>query len=109
MAANMHLHVYSHPDDWGNMFWHLSKHTGQGRTLIVFDEISWMGSKDSEFLGKLKNSWDMYFSKNPQLVMALCGSISSWIEENILSSTGFVGRITIDLVLEELPLNVCNA
>lgn len=98
-----------YPDDWGNMFWHLSKHTGQGRTLIVFDEISWMGSKDSEFLGKLKNSWDMYFSKNPQLILILCGSISSWIEENILSSTGFVGRVTIDLVLEELPLDVCNA
>lgn len=41
--------------------------------------------------------------------MALCGSISSWIEENILSNTGFVGRISIDLVLEELPLDVCNA
>ena len=51
----------------------------------------------------------MYFSKNPELILILCGSISSWIEENILSSTGFVGRITIDLVLEELPLNVCNA
>lgn len=97
------------PDDWGNMFWHLSKHTDKGRTLIVFDEISWMGSKDSEFLGKLKNSWDMYFSKNPQLILILCGSISSWIEENILSSTGFVGRVVMDLVLEELPLNVCNA
>jgi hypothetical protein len=98
-----------HPDDWGNMFWHLSKHTNRGRTLIVFDEISWMGSKDSEFLGKLKNSWDMYFSKNPQLILILCGSISSWIEENILSTTGFVGRVIMDLVLEELPLNVCNA
>jgi len=98
-----------HPDDWGNMFWHLSKHTDRGRILIVFDEISWMGSKDSEFLGKLKNSWDMYFSKNPQLILILCGSISSWIEENILSTTGFVGRVIMDLVLEELPLNVCNA
>lgn len=98
-----------HPDDWGNMFWNLSKNTERGRVLIVFDEISWMGSKDPEFLGKLKNCWDMYFSKNPQLILILCGSISSWIEENILSSTGFVGRITIDLVLEELPLNVCNA
>lgn len=97
------------PDDWGNMFWHLSQHTQQGRVLIVLDEISWMGSKDSEFLGKLKNSWDMYFSKNAQLILILCGSISSWIKENILSSTGFVGRITIDMVLEELPLNVCNA
>ncbi|MDQ5955988.1 MAG: hypothetical protein ACH349_05630 [Candidatus Rhabdochlamydia sp.] len=51
----------------------------------------------------------MYFSKNSQLILALCGSISSWVEENILSSTGFVGRIAIDLVVEELSLNVCNA
>ncbi|MBF8262715.1 MAG: hypothetical protein HW387_380 [Parachlamydiales bacterium] len=97
------------PDDWGNLFWALSKHTEKGKMLVVFDEISWMGGKDPTFLGKLKTAWDMHFSKNPHLVMALCGSISSWIEENILSSTGFVGRITIDLVLEELPLNVCNA
>ncbi|MBS0622263.1 MAG: ATPase [Verrucomicrobia bacterium] len=97
------------PDDWGNIFWALSKHTEKGRILVVFDEISWMGGKDPTFLGKLKTAWDMYFSKNPHLMMVLCGSISSWIEENILSSTGFVGRITIDLVLEELPLNVCNA
>jgi hypothetical protein len=97
------------PDDWGNLFWALSKHTDNGKVLVVFDEISWMGGKDPTFLGKLKTAWDMYFSKNPNLIMALCGSISSWIEENVLSSTGFVGRITIDLVLEELPLNVCNA
>ncbi len=97
------------PDDWGNLFWALSKYTENGKMLVVFDEISWMGGKDSTFLGKLKTAWDMHFSKNPHLVMALCGSISSWIEENILSSTGFVGRITIDLVLEELPLHVCNA
>lgn len=96
-------------DDWGNMFWHFSKHTKKGRTLIVFDEISWMGGKDPDFLGKLKNAWDMYFSKNPNLILVLCGSISSWIEENILSNTGFVGRITLDLVLKELPLNACNA
>lgn len=97
------------PDDWGNIFWHLSKYTSEDPVLIVFDEISWMGEKDPDFLGKLKTAWDMYFSKNPQLILVLCGSISSWIEENILSSTGFVGRIAIDLILEELPLNVCNA
>src|SRR3990167_6143104 len=68
-----------------------------------------MGGKDPLFLGQLKTAWDMYFSKNPQLIIALCGSISSWIEKNILSNTGFLGRITIDLVLEELPLHSCNA
>ncbi len=96
-------------NDWGNIFWHLSKHTQKGRILIVFDEISWMGGKDPEFLGHLKTAWDMYFSKNPHLIFALCGSISSWIEKNILSNTGFLGRITIDMVLEEIPLKSCNA
>ena len=97
------------PDDWSNIFWHLSKQTQKGRVLIVFDEISWMGGKDPEFLGHLKTAWDMYFSKNPQLVFALCGSVSSWIEKNILSNTGFLGRIIIDMVLEEIPLKMCNA
>ena len=96
------------PDDWSNLFWHLSEKTKKGRVLIVLDEISWLGGKDPHFLGHLKTAWVMYFSKNPHLVIALCGSVSSWIEKNILSSTGFLGRITLDLVLDELPLEVCN-
>jgi AAA+ ATPase superfamily predicted ATPase len=96
------------PDDWGTLFWHLSKETAHGKVLIVLDEISWMGNKDPDFLGKLKTAWDLHFSKNPQLLLVLCGSISSWIEENILSSTGFVGRINLDLEIEELPLKACN-
>lgn len=95
-------------DDWGNLFWHLSNQTNEGKVLVVFDEISWMGGKDPDFLGKLKTAWDMHFSRNPNLVLVLCGSISSWIEENILSSTGFLGRISLDMVLEELPIKACN-
>jgi hypothetical protein len=96
------------PDGWDNLFWHLANQTQEGQILIVLDEISWMGGKDPEFLGHLKTAWDMYFSKNPRLIIALCGSISSWIEKNILSNTGFLGRISIDLVLQELSLNDCN-
>lgn len=96
-------------DNWGNLFWHLSKQTQKGKVLIVLDEISWMGGKDPQFLGYLKTAWDMYFSKNPNLILALCGSVSSWIEKNILSNTGFLGRIVMDLVLDELPLDSCNS
>lgn len=38
----------------------------------------------------------------------LTGSISSWIEKNILSNTGFVGRISLDMTLNELPLHRCD-
>ncbi|MBX9922548.1 MAG: ATP-binding protein [Rhabdochlamydiaceae bacterium] len=94
--------------DWGDLFWHLSHHVQQGRVLIVFDEINWMGSKDPTFLGKLKTAWDQSFKKNPELIMILCGSMSSWIERNIINSTGFLGRTSLNLTLQELPLSVCN-
>lgn len=74
----------------------------------MFDEISWMGSEDPDFLGKIKNAWDQKFKKNPNLLFVLCGSASSWIEENILNSTGFLGRVSYTLTLGELPLKDCT-
>jgi len=96
-------------EDWGDLFWHLAQATQKGSVVIVLDEISWMGSKDPTFLGKLKTAWDLYFKNNPKLVFVVCGSVSSWIEKNILSSTGFMGRTSLNIVLEELPLHECNA
>ena len=95
-------------NDWGDLFALLAKYTATGQAIILLDEITWMGSKDPDFLGKLKIAWDLYFSKNPQLILILCGSISSWIEKNIISSTGFFGRISLIITLSELTLNECN-
>ncbi len=95
-------------DDWGDAFWAIGERIRSGKTLLFFDEISWMGSEDPTFLGKIKNFWDLQLQKNPQLLFVICGSASSWIEKNILSSTGFVGRISRVLTLEELPLSDCN-
>lgn len=85
----------------------LANVTRKGKVLILFDEISWMGSKDPLFLGKLKNAWDLEFKKNPNLILILCGSVSWWIEKNILNNTGFLGRISLQMTLKELPLNDC--
>lgn len=95
-------------DDWDDLLWQLASHVRQGRVLVVFDEINWMSTKDPSFLGKLKTVWDTHFKKNPKLIMILSGSMSGWIERNILKSTGFFGRISLDMTLEELPLFECN-
>ena len=93
--------------DWSEIFSTLSKETKIEPVLIVLDEIAWMGSKDPAFLGKLKIAWDQHFSKNTELVLIVASSISSWIDENILNSTGFFGRVDITLTLKELPLRDC--
>lgn len=95
-------------NDWSNLFTFLARETRVGKYVILFDEISWMGSKDHDFLGKLKTIWDFELKKNPKLILLLCGSVSSWIENNILASTGFVGRLSLVLDLKELHAIECN-
>lgn len=95
-------------DDWSKLFLLLSHKVKEGRVIILFDEITWMAQDDPTFLSKLKNIWDLYFKKNTKLILVLCGSISAWLEKNILNSTAFLGRISLDLVLQELPLIFCN-
>lgn len=91
-------------EDWGDLFTTLASLVKDKETTILFDEISWMAHKDPTFLGKLKIAWDTLFSQNPKLILILCGSVSSWIEKNIISSTGFLGRVTLQMNLPELSL-----
>lgn len=95
-------------DDWSDALWAIGERIKTGKVLLLFDEISWMGMNEPTFLGKIKNFWDNHLKKNEQLIFVVCGSASAWIEKNILSSTGFVGRISYTLTLEELPLSDCK-
>jgi len=95
-------------DDWSDALWAVGERVKSGKTLVFFDEISWMGSKDPTFLSKIKNFWDQHLKKNDRLIFVVCGSASAWIQKNILSNTGFVGRISYTLTLEELSLSECN-
>ena len=44
--------------DWSDAFAHLTRRLTMQPTVIFFDEISWMGSKDPTFIPKLKVWWD---------------------------------------------------
>lgn len=79
----------------------------RGRTVVLLDEISWMGGYNLDFAGYFKESWDKVLRKHPNVIFVLCGSVSAWIVENVLNSTGFVGRDSLDLELKELPPRDC--
>lgn len=97
-------------DGWSAAFQLLaSQLSAKGSLVVLLDEISWMAIGDKDFAGHLKTAWDQHFSKCPGLIIVLCGSVSSWIEDNILNSTGFVGRCTWQFHLKPLPLGNCVA
>jgi hypothetical protein len=94
--------------NWNQALDMLAGLTAQGEIILFFDEISWMAGSDKDFIGKLKGTWDTKFKKNRQLILILCGSVTSWIEENILNDKGFMGRVSLTLTLEEMPLSDAN-
>ncbi len=93
-----------HFENWHEALSTLAGLTAKGEVIILLDELSWMASKDKGFAGRLKGVWDTKFKKNNRLVMVLCGSVTSWIDDNILNDKGFMGRVSLTITLDELPL-----
>lgn len=96
-------------DGWSKAFDLLSAAIrGTARTVVFLDEISWMGHYDPSFAAFLKDAWDLHFSRRTNLVLVLAGSVSAWIQSNILNSKAFVGRISREIPLTELSLAECR-
>ena len=94
--------------DWFDALLHVSERLTDEPTVLLLDEISWMGSEDSTFLPKIKLWWDKISEERSNLTLILCGSVSTWIETNIINSTAFFGRISLQLTLKELSLPECS-
>ncbi len=101
LQTNKRQQVFS---DWTEAFSYLIEITKIGEWTILLDEISWLGRFDPMFSEKLKDSWDTGFKKNPKLILCLCGSVSTWIENEIIMNKSFEGRVSVDLKLKELSL-----
>lgn len=55
----------------------------------------------------IKIAWDNYWKKHEKLILVLCGSVSSWIRDNIINNGAFVGRRSLDIVVRELSIAEC--
>ncbi len=96
------------PANWLNAFIRLGKEIDDSqRTVVLLDEVSWMAYYDNMFSGTLKIAWDNYFKKHPRLVLVICGSVSTWIRDNIIEDGSFYGRRSLDIIVPELPLSEC--
>ena len=95
---------------WFEAFVQLDKALAwDGWTVLLLDEVSWMGRYDADFPAKLKSAWDTMLKRHDKLIVVVCGSVSTWIKKNILENTGFAGRFSRDIVVRELPISQCKA
>ena len=84
------------PEDWPQAFKLLDSVLFERPewTVLLLDEISWMGGSSATFASDLKIAWDNHLKKHDRLILVICGSVSSWV-------TGGVPRY-----LEEMDLTL---
>ena len=107
LSVQVHKTVKT-PENWLEAFVALDgSMRGKGRVVVLLDEISWFGYYDTTFAADIKVAWDNYWKKHDGAIVVICGSVSSWIKENIVDNSAFYGRRSLDIVLRELPLDEC--
>jgi AAA+ ATPase superfamily predicted ATPase len=83
------------PGSWREAFLQLEqfldagKNNSRGVKQVVFlDELPWLNTPRSKFLGALQYFWNTYGSARNDLVLVVCGSAASWMIRNVVRSKG---------------------
>lgn len=62
-----------------------------------------MGRSDPQFTSKLWALWETALSGLNDFILILSGSLAGWIDNEFSSNTGYLGRISWNMTLDELP------
>ena len=91
-------------DNWDELLWHLADRVKGGHAVVILDEINWMGRSDPQFSNKLWRLWETDLSGLSHFILILSGSLAGWIDNKFSSHTGYLGRISWNMTLDELPV-----
>lgn len=73
--------------------------------VVFFDELPWLASRRSGFLDAFGHFWNSWASRQPRLVVVICGSAASWMLEKVVRERGGLhNRVTRRLRLEPFTL-----
>lgn len=97
------------PENWFEAFQLLkklikSKDNGE-RIVIFLDELPWMATKGSDFVQAFESFWNNYGCSKNNLMIIVCGSATSWMENNFINNHGgLYGRVTYEIKLKPFSL-----
>ncbi len=76
------------------------------KIVLFLDELPWMATPKSGLLEALEFFWNRYGSKDPRVLLIICGSAASWILKNIINNQeGLYNRVTRPIKLSPLTLH----
>jgi hypothetical protein len=75
------------------------------KTVLFLDELPWMDTPKSGFLGDLASFWNEYCSRKSNVMLIVCGSAASYMLKKILQDKGPLhGRVTDKIGMEQFNL-----
>jgi len=101
------------PKNWIDAFFMLENlldSFDKNERLVVFiDELPWMDTPRSNFLSAFEHFWNGWGSGRDNLMLIVCGSATSWIEDNLINNHGgLYGRLTYEIKLSPFTLGECE-
>lgn len=65
------------------------------KKVIFIDEFPWLHTPRSGFMQAFENFWNMWASKEKNIVIVICGSAAAWMIKNVINNKGgLYNRVT---------------
>ncbi len=101
------------PETWFEAFFLLEelldRKNQNGRLLVFFDELPWMDTANSNFIKAFEYFWNGYGCTKSNLMVIVCGSANSWIQNHLINSHGgLYDRVTYEIKLTPFSLKECE-
>jgi hypothetical protein len=80
------------------------------RRVVFIDEMPWLDTPKSGFVTALEHFWNGWAAAQPDVLLVVCGSSTSWIANKLLKNRrGLHNRVTGRIVLKPFTLAECAA
>ncbi|MBR5970923.1 MAG: ATP-binding protein [Lachnospiraceae bacterium] len=104
---------FSKPENWLEAFELLKdliRSSTEKRKVIFLDELSWIDTHGSDFLMALEGFWNGWASARKDILLIVCGSVTSWMLRKIIHNKGgLYNRLSCRIHLQPFTLNECEA
>lgn len=96
------------PKNWTEAFRQLSKdieRQGDGPKIIFIDELPWLDTHKSGFLGALEYFWNNWAYYRNDIKLIVCGSATSWMLNKLINARGGLhNRVTHKMLVSPFCL-----
>jgi AAA+ ATPase superfamily predicted ATPase len=87
----------------------LSRSRKNGKKVVFIDEMPWIDTPRSGFLSALEHFWNGWASGQKDILLIVCGSVTSWMIEKLLDNHGGLhNRVTQQIHLRPFTLSECE-